>query len=216
MQTTAFITVVKTVFNHTKPVVVFELSNGTTLFRYPKQALIDLQNSGRALNLSPNCLDRGLSALNPYERNDFQTALIECANAQLTGDIITYKAGDEYEITAQHPSITDKSHADYGKTKIGDKKTADKDGNRIEGFLFIPLTEAEKLRRDMSSHMAKAMMQMYGLGSAPVPMAVTPIAETIVSPKLGNPEDVFEDLPTIPAVDETIIADATAEIAGVE
>ena len=137
MQTTAFITVVKTVFNHTKPVVVFELSNGTTLFRYPKQALIDLQNSGRALNLSPNALDRGLSALTPFEKSDFQTALIECANAQVTGDIVTYQKGDEYEITAQHPSITDKSHVDFGKNKVGDKKIAENDGNRIEGFLFI-------------------------------------------------------------------------------
>ena len=200
MQTTAFITVVKTVFNHTKPVVVFELSNGTTLFRYPKQALIDLQNSGRALNLSPNALDRGLSALSPFERNDFQTALIECANAQLTGDIISYKAGDEYEITAQHPSITDKSHTDYGKNKVGDKKKADQDGNRVEGFLFIPLTEAEKLRRDMSVNMAKAMMQMYGLGNTPMPIAVQPIAETTVSPKLGTTEDAFEDISSIPAV----------------
>lgn len=197
MQTTAFITVVKTVFNHTKPVVVFELSNGTTLFRYPKQALIDLQNSGRALNLPANVLDRGLSALTPYEKQDFQTALIECANAQLTGDIISYKKGDEYEITAQHPSITDKSHIDFGKTKVGDKKVAENDGNRIEGFLFIPLTEAEKLRRDMSVNMAKAMMQMYGLGSAPVPMAVQPSIETTVSPRLGTVEDAFEDLPTI-------------------
>ncbi len=197
MQTTSFITVVKTVFNHTKPVVVFELSNGTTLFRYPKQALIDLQNSGRALNLSANALDRGLAALSPFERSDFQTALIECANAQVTGDIITYQAGDEYEITAQHPSITDKSHADYGKNKVGDKKVAKEAGNRIEGFLFIPLTEAEKLRRDMSVNMAKAMMQMYGLGSVPAPMAVSAPIDTTASPKLGTAEEAFEDLPTI-------------------
>jgi hypothetical protein len=204
MQTTSFITVIKTVFNHTKPVVVFELANGTTIFRYPKQALIDLQNSGRALSINANALDRGLSALSPFERQDFQTALIECANAQITGDIITYKAGDEYEITAQHPSITDKSHPDFGKTKIGDKKLAEKDGNRVEGFLFIPLTEAEKLRRDMSVNMAKAMMQMYGLGSVPTP--ITQSQPTIASPVLGNVEDAFEDLPVV---------DTTADIAGV-
>jgi len=159
------------------------------------------------LNLSPNALDRGLSALSPFEHNDFQTALIECANAQLTGDIITYKAGDEYEITAQHPSITDKSHPDFGKTKVGDTKTADKDGSRIEGFLFIPLTEAEKLRRDMSVNMAKAMMQMYGLGNAPVPMAVTPIAETTTPLKLVDPADAFENLP---------VTKTTADKAGVK
>ncbi len=197
MQTTAFIKVVKTVFNTTKPVVVFELTNGLTVFRYPKQALIDMQNSGRALDIHPTALDRGIDGLSPADRQNYITALLDCTNAQLTGDIISYKAGDDYEITAQHPSITDKNHTDYGKVKVGDKKQAEKDGNRVEGFLFIPLTEAEKMRRSVSVNIAQAMMQMYGLGTAPAPMAVQPL-DTTVSSRLGTVEDAFEDLPTVP------------------
>lgn len=208
MQTTAFIKVVKTVFNMAKPVVVFELTNGITVFRYPKQALIDMQNSGRALDIHPTALDRGLNGLNAVDRQNYITALLDCTNAQLTGDIITYKAGDEYEITAQHPSITDRTHPDFGKVKVGDKKQAEKDGNRVEGFLFIPLTEAEKMRRSVSVNIAQAMMQMYGLGSVPAPIAMHTPVETTVSTTLGNPEDTFEDLPTVPTY--------TADKAGVK
>ena len=208
MQTTAFIKVVKTVFNMAKPVVVFELTNGITVFRYPKQALIDMQNSGRALDIHATALDRGLDGLNAVDRQNYITALLDCTNAQLTGDIITYKAGDEYEITAQHPSITDKTHPDFGKVKVGDKKQAEKDGNRVEGFLFIPLTEAEKMRRSVSVNIAQAMMQMYGLGSVPAPIAMHTPVETTVSTTLGNTEDAFEDLPTVPTT--------TADKAGVK
>jgi hypothetical protein len=56
----------------------------------------------------------------------------------------------------------------------------------------------------MSVNIAKAMMQMYGLGSVPTP--ITQSQPTIASPVLGNVEDAFEDLPVV---------DTTADIAGV-
>lgn len=206
MKTVAQITAVKLIMGGKKPVVVFELNTGQTLFRYPKQALIDLQNSTRALSIPQHAFDNGIQSANAIDRETFQVALGDCIGAVITADIISHKAGDTYVVEANHPSITDKSHPDYGTAKVGDQKIAEKDGNRIEGFISIPLTDAEKMRRDVSKNIATAMMQMYGFGNAPAPIAIQP---TVVDAVLGNPADAFEDMPDV------VVTDKTADVAGI-
>lgn len=52
MRKSGVISNVRTIFNIAKPIVVFELHGQEAIVRNPKQALIDLQNSGRALDIN--------------------------------------------------------------------------------------------------------------------------------------------------------------------
>ena len=50
MRKSLVIQAVRPIFNIERPVVVFEVLGHEAIVRNPKQALIDLQNSGRALS----------------------------------------------------------------------------------------------------------------------------------------------------------------------
>ena len=166
---------VRPILNIDRPIVVFEVAGNEPIVRNPKQALTDLQNSGRALEIDATAFSGGYNAVPQMIKAQFIQALFDCAGATITGDITNIKAGDEYTVTAGHPALTDTNHPHYNKVKEGGKLKAEKDGVWVEGFLSIPLTPAELLRRDMSTKMAQTMMQLMGLaGSAPV--AAAPIA----------------------------------------
>lgn len=164
-----------------RPIVVLETAQGIDVVRSPKLMLIDLQNSGRGLDIAPSAFDNGIENASQDVRASFQTACLDCIGATLTGDITERKAGDEYVVTGNHPALVDKNHKNYGKVKDGETLKAEKDGIHVEGFLSIPLTEQEKMRRDVSGNISKALMSMYGFGTtAPAPVAAAPVAQEAV------------------------------------
>lgn len=170
---TAIITNVKTIFTTDKPVVVFELANGEAILRAPKLALIDLQNSGRALVLPSNCLDNGLNYLHPAQKATFITALLECKNATLTGEVSMTKPGDTYV------------------DRDGTTKTIEKGGLRVEGFLNIPLTDRETTMNKVADASALVLMSMFGFGAMPTAQSSVPKIEekdeaTIADEAFGN------------------------------
>lgn len=173
MNKTLTITNVRTIFSIAKPIVVFEVEGHDDIVRNPKQALIDMQNSGRALGINPNEFNSGVEGLSGETRADFITALLGCNGAKLTGDISALKAGDAYVITKGHPALEDPKHKHFGEVSEGGTLKAETDSIRVEGFLSIPLTEKELYRRDVSKDIAKMMMATLGLASqAPQPMTV--------------------------------------------
>lgn len=182
MRKSGVISNVRTIFNIAKPIVVLELHGQEAIVRNPKQALIDLQNSGRALDINANEFANGLENVSQGTKAKFITALFDVVGATLSGDITPVRKGDTYVATEFSACITDKNHALYGKVKVGDTVTILEDSSpRVEGFLSIPLLEQDKLRRDLTSAMAEKMMNMFGFG-ANVPQASAPVA-------YGNPFD---------------------------
>ena len=182
MRKSGVISNVRTIFNIAKPIVVFELHGQEAIVRNPKQALIDLQNSGRALDINANEFANGLENVSQGTKAKFITALFDVVGATLSGDITPVRKGDTYVATEFSACITDKNHAQFGKVKVGDTVTILEDSSpRVEGFLSIPLLEQDKLRRDLTSAMAEKMMNMFGFG-ANVPQASAPVA-------YGNPVD---------------------------
>jgi hypothetical protein len=184
---------VRTIFNIAKPIVVFEVVGGEAIVRNPKQALIDLQNSGRALNVNQLEFANGIEGVSQDTRAKFISALLDTVGATLSGDITPVRKGDTYEANEYSSVITDKNHALYGKVKVGDTVTVAEDGSpRVEGFLSILLTESEKMRREVSGTIAQAMLAMYGFGQA-VPQASAPTT-------YGNPLE--EEAPAVPTATE--------------
>ena len=192
MRKSLVISNVKTIFNIAKPIVVLEVVGHEAIVRNPKQALIDLQNSGRALDINPNEFANGIEGVSQATRAKFVQALFDTVGATLTGDITPVKKGDTYVANEFSSCITDKAHPLYNKVKIGDVVTITEDSSpRVEGFLSIALTEQEKMRRDLSNAMADKMLVMFGFGQQ-VPQATAPQA-------IGNPLEEEEVVPTATA-----------------
>lgn len=195
------ITGVRTIFSIAKPIVVFEVGNHQAIVRNPKQALTDLQNSGRGLRVSANALANGVEGLNPVDREAFIEALLSCQGAVLTGDIQAYKAGDEYTVSAGHPALTNSEHPMFGKVKEGSKLKAETDGVWIEGFLSIPVTPQERLMQNSARELAVVMAQMFGFaGNAPQGTGAVGIGA-------GNSGAFGEDTPEV----EGAVPSATAD-----
>ena len=192
------ITGVKTIFNIERPIVVFEVQGHEPIVRNPKQALIDLQNSGRALELNVADFAGDLKYVNPALKGILTKALLRCTNATLSGDIKAFKAGDKYEITKGHPALVDKNHPMFNKVKEGDTLSAEKDGVWVEGFLSIPETQDEMLREEIGSQIAKSFIMMYNF--APPAVASTPAL-------IANPLGIADE-------DENVEDEATAEAIG--
>ena len=140
---------VRTVFNTDKPVVIFDVQGAEAVLRSPKLALIDLQNSGRALRLPSNCVDNGVASMNPMHREIFIKALKACRGAVMQGDITAIKEGDSFIVREGHPALTNPNHPSYG-VKVGESIKAVKGTVWVEGFLDIPLTDAE-LNRELDA-----------------------------------------------------------------
>lgn len=165
---------VRTIFQTEKPVVVFETAGGKAILRAPKLALIDLQNSGRALTLPADCLNNGLANLHPAQKQVFIQALLRTKGADLTGDITDVKAGDKYAVSKGHPALTDPNHKDFGKVKKeGDELVAEKDGTWINGFLDIPFTDKEMMRQDLTEVGAISMLAMFGFNAPIAPVSIS-------------------------------------------
>lgn len=163
---TLTITNVRTIFSIAKPIVIFDVAGHDSIVRNPKQALIDLQNSGRALDLKPTALNSGVENTPQATVKLFVEALHETIGANLTGDITAYKAGDEYLVTENSQAVNDSKHPLYGKVKVGDKAKADNDGVRVEGFLSIPQTFQERQIKANANSMTTAMLAMFGFAGA--------------------------------------------------
>lgn len=180
MRKSLVISNVRTIFSIAKPIVVFEVLGHEAIVRNPKQALIDLQNSGRALDINVNEFANGIENVSQGTKAKFITALFDTVGATLSGDITPVKKGDTYVANEFSSCIVDKTHSLYNKVKIGDVVTITEDSSpRVEGFLSIALTEQEKMRRDLTSAMADKMLQAFGFGMN-VPQATAPQA-------IGNP-----------------------------
>lgn len=175
METTKQITGVKVIMNIAKPIIVFQLAGHADVARNPKQALTDLQNSGRAL---------GITGTNDPR---FVDELHNCVGATLSGDLKPFKAGDEYVISEGHPALTDRNHPLFGKVQLGDKQRAETDGVWVEGFLSIPQTLMERQLKANASAYANVMMQFMGFGAPVANVAATPASETFV-PEAEQPE----------------------------
>lgn len=165
---------VKTIFSDKveKPIVVFVTVQGIEIARTPKQALLDLQNSGRALNLSPNLFDRGLGGVSVQDLGLFKKALFACVGAEVSGEIKPFKKGDTFIYTEGHPALTDRNHKNFG-VKLGDKGVAESDGVWVEQFLSIPETQQEALVDAIATKTAGLFANMFGMSvpsttSAPV------------------------------------------------
>ena len=75
MRKSLVIQAVRPIFNIERPVVVFEVLGHEAIVRNPKQALIDLQNSGRALDVNINEFAGGIETVSPATRALFVQAL---------------------------------------------------------------------------------------------------------------------------------------------
>ncbi len=177
---------VRTILNIDRPIVVLEVLGNEPIIRTPKELLTDMQNSGRALAINPNDFKHGYEFVSQGSKALFIQCALDCIGAEVTGNIVNNKAGDTYLIEAGHPALTDTTHKLYGSVKEGDSAIIEKDGVRVEGFLSIPLTQAELYRRDITATMANSMLAIMGLGvQAPAQANTTAYAE----PELGL-EDV--------------------------
>lgn len=184
MNRTLNIVAVRTIFNIDRPIVVFEVANHEAIIRTPQQALVDLQNSGRALKLDYNVFKNGLEGVSLDQQAKLKEALLDTIGATLTGNITAHKAGDTYVIEAGHPALTDATHPLYGQVKEGSTAKNEKDGLRIEGFLSIPLTFQEKALRNAMEDMPAFMSAMFGFSVPTTPIAVAVVAENTEAPTL--------------------------------
>lgn len=186
------ITGVRVITKIDRPVVVFETTGGAVV-RAPKLALIDLHNSARALRLPSDCLDQGINAMHPAQREVFVMALHECIGAVLTADITDYKAGDAYAVRKGHPALTDPKHKDFGKVKKeGDTLVAEKDGRYIDGFISIPLTNEEKMINKSADAFGMSMMAMFGFNAPTAPVAISQQTVDVEHEEELTPEQLAE------------------------
>lgn len=168
---------VKVIFNIDRPIVVLQTSQGIDIARTPKQALLDLQNSGRALNLSPTLFNRGLGAVSLIDLGQFKKELFACQGATVTGDINPFKAGDKFTYSEGHPALTDKTHELYGKVKLGEQGTAEKDGVWVEQFLNIPQTMMERQIEANAVATASMFASLFGIVAPSAPQVINDFEE---------------------------------------
>jgi hypothetical protein len=175
-----------------RPLVIFSVQGHDDIVLAPNQALIGLQNSGRALGVTD-----AMSA-------DAQQAYRETIGAIVTADISYHKAGEFYVIDENHPAITGKTpHELAGQVKIGDKVAYKEDGMRIEGFIDIPYTQAELMRRDISKEVAKGFMSMFGVQSFAIPSATSSATPVIEGAQAEPPFEPISEPATEPATAES-------------
>ena len=190
---------VRTIFTTDRPVVVFELAGAPAILRAPKLALIDLQNSGRALKLPSNCLDGGLAYMHPAQKEVFIQALLGTVGATLSGEIDTLKAGDTYVVTKGHPALTDPTHKGFG-VKEGGTLVTEKGGQWVNGFLSIPFTPAELMRKEIADASAVSIMAMFGFGAIPMAQSAPALNSAPVTVEV-SPEQVDADVEAFATAD---------------
>lgn len=181
------ITQVKCIINIAKPVIVLEVAGHPALLRTPHQFVTDMQGSGRLLDLDPTDF-KDFEYTDAVSKADMQECAYALVGAEVTGDINEYKAGDTYIVTATSDAITNKSNPNFGRVVVGDPLQAEKDGVRIEGFLFVPKTAEERLDDKIAESYAKKLyLRKFGNVKAPVaqrttednPFATTTIVEDV-------------------------------------
>lgn len=177
------------------PIVIFDVQGHPSIVRNPRQALIDLQNSGRALSLNVDDFSNGIERVNPFVRGIFQKALLRCKGAIIEGDFTVTKAGDKYYPQDNHPVFTDKNHPQFGTIKTGEPLIAEKDGVWVNGFCTIPETNDELDREANAEAYANARVSMLGMSMA-VPTAVEetlPSAEDVATQATAS--EAFAETP---------------------
>lgn len=100
------------------------------LLRSPKQFLAELRNSA--------LIGANVTSLNHPMVGVVRRGLV---GGVVFGEVDFHKAGSSYVIDEGHPSITDKNNANYGKVKVGDQLTREKDGFYADGLLSYQLNE---------------------------------------------------------------------------
>lgn len=191
------ITGVRTILTIAKPIVVFEVANHESIIRKPRQALNDLQNSGRALEIDAKLFANGIEHVNPFVKAIFTKALLRTKGAILEGDVTPIKAGEKYYPNDNHPVFTDKNHPDFGKIEKGEFLIADKGTVYVEGFLTIAETEAELDREANANAYAMARVSMSS-AFANAPMPVAEVLET-PEPITATASEAFAETPVAKA-----------------
>ena len=133
---------VLTIISATDPTVTH------SLFRNPKQILIDLIQSGRLP-----------ASVTDWDNPRVHRAVARMNNKVFTADLTFNKAGESY-IVDEHSK-----HYKAGTHKIGDKAIFEKDGVRANGFINCPITEDEidrMERNELIAEMAINQQNQFG------------------------------------------------------
>jgi len=149
-----------------RPLVVFSVQGHDDIVLAPNQALIALQNSGRAVGI--------VDAMSPQAQLEYHKLIGVVAN----GEFSYHKAGDTYLIDENHPAITGNTHKLSGQVKVGDKVPYEQDGFRIEGFLAFPFTQGELNRMAIADKVAEGFLASFGISSFALPQVVNPVTNT--------------------------------------
>lgn len=204
MKKSLLITGVRLILNIEKPIVVFEVANHEPIVRNPKQALTDLQNSGRGLEIDTRLFANGIENVNPYAKAQFQKALLRTRGAIIEGDFSVVKAGEKYFPNDTHPVFTDKNHPQFGTIQKGEGLIADKGGVYVEGFCTIAETDTELDREANANAYAQARVAMSSaFASIPLPTMETLDTPESVVPTATASEAFAETTPPATATKAT-------------
>lgn len=119
-----------------------------SIFRSPKQILTDLIGS-----------ERLPSTVTDWNNQRVSRAVSRMVGKPFEADITFHKAGDKYLVTAESSVITNQSHPDYGKYKIGDEAIVINDGCRCESFINSRFTDDELDRMDRNDAIVDRMFE---------------------------------------------------------
>jgi hypothetical protein len=165
--------------------VAIRLADGNTLLRNVKQFATDLDGSHRLQGVDT-------SFLTSVKHPAIAKACSKLANATISGDWQPYKKGDAYTVTETMSVITDSTHPEYGKVKVGDKRIHTSDGNVITGFLtLVPSMEqlmVEESAEQFAMLNAQAM-NLFGSSSSssskPANDVLPEFDDTLVAESIG-------------------------------
>lgn len=144
-----------------RPMIIFDVvGQEKGIVRIPKMALIDLHNSGRALNIPERAFDGDVKSWNMLYKSIFLNELRKCVGAVITGDIVPVKKGDTYIVDANSTAFKNKT------AKIGEKAVVKQDGMRVTGFLTIPFSEQHEQRIANAEAYALVQMSFFGADDA--------------------------------------------------
>lgn len=133
-------------------IVVIDTTNGKpSIVRNYSQFLQDLKNS---FLLDDN--------INSMTHPDVRDCLSGLRRGMISGEITYGKKGDTWVVTDESRMITDPTHVEFGKAKIGDTRTLLEDNSRVEGFLSFYLSKEARTDNANAKSKAKAELALSG------------------------------------------------------
>lgn len=160
------------------------------LNRTCNQTLHDLQKSGRGLSFPASMFANGVDSV-PYDRiNAFRSEVIQLANKEAVADVAFYEMGAEYEATETNTAVVN------GEAEVGDILQTKKAGGRIEGFINIPLSQAELLTNQlMITNPGLVINALLGLNVVAPVKAVETVVEPVITNEISTiQQEVFNDV----------------------